>query len=258
MLHQIRQHEEEVVKALKALSYIHAVVSDPIFTKIIACESAHEAWEKLKTEFQGSDKTRQMQVFNLRKEFELLKMKDAEKVKDYVDRVMKIVNQIRLLGEELEERRIVEKVMVTLPEKFEAKISSLRNAWDMSQITLPELTNALLAVEQRKAPREEESVGEKALAAVQKMSSQEGGSKNQTVHKKGKNKKIGRWRSKKDKYPPCPYCKKSNHTENYCWFRPGAQYKICKQFGHTERVCTIRNDQQTQAQPAQTTENNDY
>ncbi|KAF2315782.1 hypothetical protein GH714_040320 [Hevea brasiliensis] len=65
-LNQIRQHEDEVAKAPKALSYIHAAVSDSVFTRIMACESAHEAWMKLKTEFQGSDKTRQMQVFNLR------------------------------------------------------------------------------------------------------------------------------------------------------------------------------------------------
>ncbi|KAF2320261.1 hypothetical protein GH714_026492 [Hevea brasiliensis] len=85
-LNQIRQHEDEVAKAPKALSYIHAAVSDSVFTRIMACESAHEAWMKLKTEFQGSDKTRQMQVFNLRKEFELLRMKDTDKVKEYVDR----------------------------------------------------------------------------------------------------------------------------------------------------------------------------
>ncbi|KAF2302576.1 hypothetical protein GH714_037846 [Hevea brasiliensis] len=64
---------------LQGLSYIHAAVTDPIFTRIITCETAHEAWEKLKTEFQGFDKTRQMQVFNLIKEFELLRMKNTEK-----------------------------------------------------------------------------------------------------------------------------------------------------------------------------------
>ncbi|XP_037491734.1 uncharacterized protein LOC119369488 [Jatropha curcas] len=53
--------------------------------------------------------------------------------------------------------------MVTLPEKFEAKISSLEDTWNMSQISLNVLLNALQAVEQRKAYREEETLGEKAL-----------------------------------------------------------------------------------------------
>ena len=56
-----------------------------------------------------------MQLFNMRKGFELLRMKETENVKAYIDRVMKVVNQIRLMGEELSEKRIVEKVMVTLP-----------------------------------------------------------------------------------------------------------------------------------------------
>ena len=68
-----------------------------------------------------------MQLFNLRKEFELLRMKEAENVKAYIDKVIKVVNQIRLMGEELPEKRIVEKVMVTLPKRFEAKISSLED-----------------------------------------------------------------------------------------------------------------------------------
>ncbi|XP_058004059.1 retrovirus-related Pol polyprotein from transposon TNT 1-94 [Hevea brasiliensis] len=188
-LNQILQHEDEVVKALKALSYIHAAISDSVFTRIMACESAHEAWMKLKTEFQGSDKTRQMQVFNLRKEFELLRMKDTDKVKEYADRVMNIVNQIRLLGEEMEEKRVVEKVMVTLPDKFEAKISSLEDTWDMSQISVTELSNAVQAVEQRKAYKEEEIAGEKALVAAQKSKPGEGGMKNQQTDKKDRNKK---------------------------------------------------------------------
>ncbi|KAL0458578.1 UNVERIFIED_CONTAM: hypothetical protein Slati_0485000 [Sesamum latifolium] len=88
-----------------------------------------------------------MQIFNLRKEFELLKMKETGNVKEYIDRVMKVVNRIRLMGEDLPEKRIVEKVMVILPERFEAKISSLEDTWDLSQLTLQELANALQAVE---------------------------------------------------------------------------------------------------------------
>ena len=88
-----------------------------------------------------------MQIYNLRKEFELLRMKQIESVKEYIERAMKTVNQVRLLGDELLERMIVEKVMVTLLENFEAKISLLEDTWDLSQITLIELINTLQAME---------------------------------------------------------------------------------------------------------------
>lgn len=53
-------------------------------------------------------------------------MKDVETIKEYTDRLMKVVNQIRLLGEELTNERVVEKFLVSVPKRFEAKISSLK------------------------------------------------------------------------------------------------------------------------------------
>ena len=40
-----------------------------------------------------------MQVLNLRRAFECLRMKDIETVKEFFDRLLSIMNQIRLLGE---------------------------------------------------------------------------------------------------------------------------------------------------------------
>ena len=45
-----------------------------------------------------------MQLFNLRKEFERLKMKETENVKAYIDRIINVVNQIRLMSKELPEK----------------------------------------------------------------------------------------------------------------------------------------------------------
>lgn len=77
-------------------------------------------------------------------------MKETKHVKDYIDRVIKIVNQFRLLGKELSEKKIVGKVMVALLKRFEAKISSFEDSWDISQLTPTDLTNSLQAVEQKK------------------------------------------------------------------------------------------------------------
>ena len=47
-MNQIRIHEEELTKAPRALAYIHAAVSDSIFTRYMVCETAKEAQDKLK------------------------------------------------------------------------------------------------------------------------------------------------------------------------------------------------------------------
>jgi len=91
-----------------------------------------------------------MQVLNLRREFEMLRMKENETIKEYFDRHLMLVNKIRLLQEDLPDKRVVEKVMVSLPERFEAKISSLEDSRDLSQIIITELMNALQTQEQRR------------------------------------------------------------------------------------------------------------
>ncbi|KAG8482698.1 hypothetical protein CXB51_024274 [Gossypium anomalum] len=153
---QIRQHVDERTKRHKAMSCIQNCVSDVIFTRIMACETPKQAWDKLKEEFQGTERTRQQQLLNLRREFENLKMKEEETVKKYSDRIMAVVNSIRLLGEQFDEARMVEKVLSTLPERYEAKISSLEDSRDLATISLTELINALYAQEQRRASRMEE------------------------------------------------------------------------------------------------------
>ncbi|KAL4354255.1 hypothetical protein GQ457_06G039790 [Hibiscus cannabinus] len=253
---QMKHHAEECAKKFKALSIIHAAVTETIFTRIMACETGKEAWDRLRDEFQGSEKTKQMQVLNIRREYEMLRMKESESVKEYADRLMKIVNQIRLFGEDLPEKRVVEKVLVSLPEKFEAKISSLEDSKDISQLSLAELVNSLQAVEQRKAYRLEEP-SEVAFLAKQRGKAEAAfGGKKPTGERKDKVKKgdyENKNKGRKGKFQTCSHCNKKGHSENYCWFRPGVQCRSCKQFGHVEKVCKAKTEQQPQQ--AQVAEN---
>ncbi|XP_022853667.1 uncharacterized protein LOC111375110 [Olea europaea var. sylvestris] len=252
---QLKQHSEEIAKKFKALSCIQSAVSDAIFTRIITCESAKEAWDRLREEFRGNERTRQMQVLNLRREFETLKMKESEIVKEFTDRLMKIVNQIRLLSDDLPDRRVVEKVLISLPEKFEAKISSLEDSRDLASMSLSELVNALQATEQRRLIRQEEQV-EGALVAKGKYKAQTSyGMKKPFNEKKGA--ECSKNPVERKKYPPCPHCKKIGHSPKWCWFRPGVQCRACKQFGHIEKVCKSKKEKpdQQQAQLAENREN---
>ena len=82
------------------MSCIQLAMSDAIFTRIMAWQTTNEAQDKFKKKFQSSDKTRQMQVINLKREFEVFKMKDDEIVRQYTKRLMKVMNKIKLLGDE--------------------------------------------------------------------------------------------------------------------------------------------------------------
>nr|KYP36444.1 Retrovirus-related Pol polyprotein from transposon TNT 1-94 [Cajanus cajan] len=223
---QVRFHSDEVAKEGRALAIIQAAVHDDVFIKILNLDTAKEAWDKLKEEFQGSERIRRMKVLNLIREFEAIKMKEAETVKEFADRLSKVVTQIRLLGEELSDQQVVEKILVCLPERFESKISSLEENKDFSHISISELVNALQATKHRRSLRMEENVEGVFVVNTKEESNRGGG-----------------W---KDKYPPCSYCKKKNDTENFCWFRPGVKCRACNQLGHVEKVCKSKAKQQGQ------------
>jgi len=52
-----------------------------------------------------------------------MKMKDMELLQDYFSRLMEIVNQIKPHGEIVPDKRIVEKILISLPEKYDAIVA---------------------------------------------------------------------------------------------------------------------------------------
>ena len=78
-----------------------------------------------------------------------MKMKDNESIKAYSGRMMNIVNQMRLLGETFEDHNVVEKLMMSIPEKFEAKISAIEESCDLQSLTIAELISKLHIQEQK-------------------------------------------------------------------------------------------------------------
>lgn len=156
-----------------------------------------------------------MQVLNLRREFENLKMKETEVVKDFADQLMKVVNQIRLLGDDFPNKKVVKKVLISLPKKFEAKISSLEDSRDLSIITFAELVNALQATEQRRLMRnEEQTEGALFVKGKYKASSSFGSKKSFPKKKEGED--NSRSAKKDDKFAPCPHCKRKGHLPKWC------------------------------------------
>ncbi|XP_006598394.1 uncharacterized protein [Glycine max] len=121
-------------------------------------KSLKAIWDYLKDEYAGDDRIRSMQVLNLRREFELQRMKESEIIKEYSNKLLGIANKIKLLGSDFADSRIVKKTLVTVPERYEASIASLENTKDLSKITLAEVLHALQAQEQRRLMRQDRVV----------------------------------------------------------------------------------------------------
>ncbi|GKF56357.1 hypothetical protein Tco_0166697, partial [Tanacetum coccineum] len=72
----------------KALFFIQQAVDETIFSRIAAAKSAKEAWDTLKTEYQGSAKVITVKLQFLRRDFESAVMKSNETVQTYLARVL--------------------------------------------------------------------------------------------------------------------------------------------------------------------------
>ena len=171
-------------------------------------------------EYEGDERIKGMQALNLVREFEMQKMKESETIKEYANKLLSIANKVRLLGSNFFDSRIFEKILVTVPERFEATITSLENTKDMSKLTLAELVNALQAQEERKRMRVNDSV-EGALQA--KLQINQGEKSEWKKYKKknfntqeaaaNTNKKSG---DNNKGFPPCKHCGRMGHPPFKC------------------------------------------
>jgi hypothetical protein len=83
-----------------------------------------------------------------------------------------------------------------MPEKYESKISSLKESKDLTNISLGELLHALRAQEQRRSMRLKESM----QGAFQARAQYQEGDKDKRFNKK---KRVQTYRNKVETFPPC-------------------------------------------------------
>jgi hypothetical protein len=76
-------------------------------------------------------------------------MTESENVDQFMTRVMGIVNQIRLTGEDILDQRIVENVLRSLPKKFKMVVTAILESKDLSNFSTYELIGSLLTHETR-------------------------------------------------------------------------------------------------------------
>ena len=85
----------------------------------------------------------------LRRYFESLSMKENESVECFITRVQNIVNAIHAHGETIEDRRIVGKVLRSLPNNFDHVTIAIEESRDLTKLTLVDLFGSIQVHEDR-------------------------------------------------------------------------------------------------------------
>lgn len=123
--------KKEYENNAKAKHAILSGLSDNELVKVMHFSSAKETWDKLKRLFEGDVKVKEAKLQTLRAQLEGLKMKDEEKIVDYLQRVDDMVNTIRGLGEDISNEVIVKKVLRSLTSKYDTKVSAVEEDKDL-------------------------------------------------------------------------------------------------------------------------------
>ena len=77
-------------------------------------------------------------------------MDDEEDIASYFLRVAEVVNSLKGLGENIEESTIVQKILRSLPDRFDSKVSAIKEMKDLDTFKMDELHGILIAYEMRK------------------------------------------------------------------------------------------------------------
>ena len=84
-------------------------LDNDMFEKVANATSSKQAWNTLQNSFQWVSRVKNVRLQSLRGEFEKLEMLEKESISDYFTRFLNVLNQMKRLGESMEESRVVEK-----------------------------------------------------------------------------------------------------------------------------------------------------
>ena len=132
-------------------------------------KSAKENWESLKILHVGADHVIQSRIQFLRREFENLSMRMDEKVGEYSLRFRKVISELRDLGENLDEKDDVSKLLRSLQQKFDSLTLSLEHIGTIKPMTVEEVLGSLRVHESRLIERDNREEEQVLLSKASKM-----------------------------------------------------------------------------------------
>ena len=261
---QRNEMKENKKKDAKALFYIQQALDETVFPRIMGASTSKEAWDLLKDEYKGSSQVVTLRLQTLRRDFETLMMKNSESIQEFFTKVTTIVNQIRSLGEDLKEQKVVEKVLRSLTPKFDHVVAAIEESKDLTTLSVNHLMGSLQTHEVRmnraaEKPLEQalqskidlkkgSNEGARPRSSEQRSSGNGRGKKNFRGRGRGRNRYNANERnpnSGNHELPQCYNCKKRGHIEKDCWYKNKdssvPQCSICKKFGHDEKDCWYKN-----------------
>ena len=127
----------------RALNALFIVVTNDEFKKISFTQTAKEAQTIVQTTYERTKVVKDSKFQKLTTSFEEIRMKEDDSFDEFYAKLKDIMNWAFNLGETILEPKIVRKVLRSLPEKFHAKITAIKESKDIDKIHLTKLVGNL-------------------------------------------------------------------------------------------------------------------
>ncbi|KAK2420445.1 rust resistance kinase Lr10 [Trifolium repens] len=118
------------------------------FYHVSHCVSAKEMWDTLVTHFEGTNEVKISKINTLTQEFELFHMQDGETIADMQQRFVKITNKLHGLGKPITNQDATNKILRCLNRSWQPKVTTIKQANDLSTLSLTTLFGKLTEHEQ--------------------------------------------------------------------------------------------------------------
>ena len=98
---------------------------ESILTILATTNTAKQACDTLGTTYQGLDRAKTTKLQILRRDIESLSMKDSQSIESFYTRVLGLINQLKSHEETITDQRVFEKILRSLPPRFESLVVTL-------------------------------------------------------------------------------------------------------------------------------------
>jgi malate synthase len=102
-----------------ALNTIYDAINSMVFKKIKDCEKASEVWKRLEETYKGTLAVKSAKLYILKYKLTSFEMKDDESISKMFHRLQVIVNDLKALGENINDDDVSHRFLMCLPPRFE-------------------------------------------------------------------------------------------------------------------------------------------
>jgi len=134
-------------KDRRALAAILRGVPPDMKSRLAKKKSAKEAWAALKEMRVGDNRVKSSVVQRLVMEFENITLCDRESVDDFAMHVIGLVDKLGELGEEMEDSRVVKKMLRVVRKRYKQVAVSIEMHSDLNKMSVEELIGRLRVAE---------------------------------------------------------------------------------------------------------------